>query len=69
MTLYIFNDGYQKITTNPSGQNLIVDELKYEYSSTTFDSALGYQDIEIVEGGDVETKIRYLAKEHPAAAT
>ena len=38
VTLYLFNNGDQKITTNPSGWNLIADETKYEYSSTTFDS-------------------------------
>ena len=42
VTLYLFNNGDQKITTNPSGWNLIADGLKYEYSSTTFDSSLGY---------------------------
>jgi len=36
VTLYLFNNGDQKITTNPSGWNLIVDGLKYEYSSKTF---------------------------------
>ena len=59
LTLYLFNNGYHKITTNSSGWNLIADELKYEYSSTTFESLLGYQDIEIVKGGDIETKIVY----------
>jgi hypothetical protein len=43
---------------------LIADETKHEYSSTTFDSSLGYQDIEIVKGGDIETKIVYLVKGH-----
>ena len=43
---------------------MIVDETKHEYSSTTFDSSLGYQDIEIVKGGDIETKIVYLVKGH-----
>jgi hypothetical protein len=43
---------------------LIADETKYEYSSTTFDSSIGYQDIEIVKGGDIETKIVYLVKGH-----
>ena len=41
---------------------MIADGLKCEYSSTTFDSSLGYQDIEIVKGGDIETKIVYLIK-------
>jgi archaellum component FlaG (FlaF/FlaG flagellin family) len=38
LTLYLFNDGDQKITTNPSDWNLIADGLKYEYRSTPFDS-------------------------------
>jgi hypothetical protein len=41
---------------------LIADGLKCEYSSTIFDSSLGYQNIEIVKGGDIETKIVYLVK-------
>jgi translation initiation factor 2 gamma subunit (eIF-2gamma) len=42
---------------------LIADELKYEYISKTFDSSLGYQDIEIVKCGDIETKRVYLGKD------
>ena len=34
ITLYLFNDGDQKITINPNGWNLIADGLNYEYSST-----------------------------------
>ena len=41
---------------------MIADGLKYEYSPTTFDSSLGYQDVEIVKGGNIETKIVYLVK-------
>jgi len=29
VTLYLFNNGDQKITTNPSGWNLIANGLKY----------------------------------------
>jgi len=47
---------------------LIADGLKYGYSSTIFDSSLGYQDIEIVKGGDIETKIVYLVKGHSTNA-
>ena len=47
---------------------MIADETKHEYSSTTFDSSLGYQDIEIVKGGDIETKIVYLVKGHSTNA-
>ena len=47
---------------------MIADGLKYEYSSTTFDSSLGYQDIEIVKGGDIETKRVYLVKGHSTHA-
>ena len=36
--LYLRNNGDQKITTNPSGWNLIADGLKYGYNSVTFDS-------------------------------
>jgi len=44
---------------------LIADGLKYGYNSITFDSSLGYQDIEVVNGGEIETKIVYLVKGHP----
>ena len=43
---------------------MIADGLKYEYSSTTFDSPLGYKDIKIVKGWNIETKIVYLVKGH-----
>ena len=33
-----------------------------------FESSLGYQDIEIVKGGDIETKIVYLVKGHSTNA-
>jgi len=62
VTLYLQNYGDQKITTNPSGWNLIANGLKYGYNSMTFDSSLGYQDIEVVNGGEIETKIVYLVK-------
>ena len=41
--LYLRNNGDQKITTNPSGWNLIADGLKYGYNSITFDSSLGFR--------------------------
>ena len=55
----------QKITTSPSGWNSIADSLKYEHDANTFDSTLGYQDLEIVKGGDIETKKVYLVKVNP----
>jgi hypothetical protein len=30
--------------------------LKYGYNSMTFDGLLGYQDIEVVNGGEIEAK-------------
>jgi hypothetical protein len=39
-----------------------------EYEANTFDSSLGHQDIKIVKGGDIETKIVYLVKGHSASA-
>ena len=56
------------MTTNLSGWNLIADGLKYGYNSITFDSSLGYQDIEIVNGGEIKTKMVYLVKGHPTNA-
>jgi hypothetical protein len=44
---------------------LIADGLKYKHDANKFGSSLGYQDIEIVKGGDIETKIVYLVKGHP----
>ena len=58
----------QKITTSPTGWNLFADGIKCEYNSITFDSSLGYQDIEIINGGEIKTKIVYLVKGHPTNA-
>ena len=63
-TLYLRNIGDQKITTSANGWNLIADGLKYEQDTNTFNSSLGSQNIEIVEGGDIEIKIVYLVKGH-----
>jgi hypothetical protein len=63
--LYIQNDGDQSITTSPSGWNLIADGIKYEHDASTFDRSIGYQDIEIVKGRNIETKIVYLVKGKP----
>jgi hypothetical protein len=41
---------------------LIADGLKNKYSSITFDRSLGYRDIEVVNGGKIETKMVYLVK-------
>jgi len=38
------------------------------HCTNTFDSILGYQDIEIVNGGDIETKIVYLVKRYSIRA-
>ena len=62
--MYPKNFDDQKITTNPSGWNLIDNGLKYGYNSMPFDSLLGYQAIEIVNGGEIETIIIYLVKGH-----
>jgi hypothetical protein len=43
---------------------LIADGLKYEYSSTIFNSSGDHQDIKIIEDEDIETKIVYLVKRH-----
>ena len=65
ITLYIQNDGDQSITTSPSGWNLIADGIKYEHDASTFDRSIAYQDIEIVKGRNIETKIVYLVKGKP----
>ncbi len=36
----------------------------YLHCTNTFGSSLGYQDIEVVNGGEIETKIVYLVKGH-----
>ena len=64
-TLYLKNIGDQKITTSQNGWNLIANGLKYEHDTNTFNGSLGHQDIEIAKGGDIESKIVYLAKGHP----
>jgi hypothetical protein len=64
-TLYLKNIGDQKITTSQNGWNLIANGLKYEHDTNTFNGLVGHQDIEIVKGGDIETKIVYLVKGHP----
>ena len=65
ITLYLQNDDGQSITTSPSGWNLIADELMFEHDFSTFDRSIGYQDIEIVKGRNIETKIVYLVKGKP----
>jgi hypothetical protein len=65
ITLYLQNDGNQSITTNPHGWNLITYGIKYEHDTSTFDRSIGYQDIEIVKGRNIETKIVYLVKRNP----
>jgi len=46
---------------------LIANRLKYWYNSVTVGSSLGYQDIEIVNGGEIKTKIVYKFKGYPTA--
>jgi|ERR1035437_202581 hypothetical protein len=64
-TLYLKNNSDQKITTNPNDWNLIADGLKYGYNSVTYDKYVGFQDIEIIKGGNIETKIAFLVKGNP----
>jgi hypothetical protein len=63
--LHLENICDQKITTSPIGWNLIANGLKYEHDTNTFNGLLSHQPIEIVKGGDIETKIVYLVKGHP----
>ena len=65
LTLYLQNDGDQSITTSPHGWNLIAYVIKYEHDASTFNRSIGYQDIEIVKGRNIETKIVYLVKGNP----
>ena len=62
--MYLKNIGDHKITTSRNGWNLVANGLKYEHDASTFNSSLGSQNIEIVEGGDIEIKIVYLVKGH-----
>lgn len=59
---------WSKYNNKPSGWNLIADGLKCGYNSITLDSSLSYQDIEVVKGWKIETKIVYLVKWHPRNA-
>jgi len=63
--LYLNNICDQKIITNRFCWNFIAAGLKYGYNPVTFDNSLGYQDIEIAKGGDIESKKVYLVKGHP----
>lgn len=44
--------------------------INFNWKTTVFihDSLLGYLDIEVVNGGEIETKIVYLVKGHPINA-
>jgi hypothetical protein len=48
--------------------DLIADGLKHEHNTNTFNGLLGHQAIEVVNGGEIETKILYLVKGDPATA-
>ena len=65
ITLDLQNDGDQSITTSPHGWNLIAYVIKYEHDASTFNRSIGYQDMEIVKGRNIETKIVYLVKGNP----
>ena len=65
LTLYLQNDGDQSITTSPHGWNLIAYGIKYEHDASTFNRSIDYQDIEIVNCGEIKTKMVHLVKGHP----
>ncbi len=44
---------------------MIADGLKYEHDASMFDHSIGYQDIEIVKGRNIEIKIVYRVKGKP----
>ena len=41
------------------------DVYKRQHDASTFNRSIGYQDIEIVKGRNIETKIVYLVKRNP----
>ena len=44
---------------------MIAYVIKYEHDASTFNRSIGYQDMEIVKGRNIETKIVYLVKGNP----
>jgi hypothetical protein len=68
--VYVKNyDSDKTPSTNPWNWKLIVDGLKYDHDSATYDSSIGQQNVEVLKGAEVKTKIVFLIKGHPANAT
>lgn len=68
VTVYLKNDADQSISTNPFSWDLIIDGIKYDPDSATYDSSIDSQSVEVVKGGERETTIVYLVKGKPESA-
>lgn len=50
MDLYIKNNADTAIHTSPSYWKLIIDGIKYDYDSETFDASIGNQMVDVLKG-------------------
>lgn len=66
--IYLKNDADQKVTTNPYSWIFTADGIQYNPDSSTFSDIIGHQDVDVVKGGEIETKIVYLVKGDPSEA-
>ncbi len=60
VTMTIDNKGYESINTNPNYFNVVVDKIKYDYTSETYSLTDKLDTIDILNGGTITGSIAFL---------
>ncbi len=59
VSIYLKNEGDQKISTNPENWTMIVNGIEYSHSILTYNDEIGPHTVDVLPGGEYETKIVY----------
>jgi len=59
----IENHGYESFEVNPFAYHIIVDNVKYDYDSSTYSIIDGLRSVELLDGGTTRGKIVFMIPE------
>jgi tetratricopeptide (TPR) repeat protein len=65
--LYLKNEADTSIHTSPAYWKLIIGGIQYDEDSSTFSSSINAQSVDVLKGGEIETRIVYLVKGDPTS--
>lgn len=67
--LYLKNDADTSISTLPILWKLTIDKIQYDYDGTISDPSIITTAVDVIKGGELETKIVYEVKGNPTSGS